>query len=114
MCRNIRVLYNFEPPTTKEEIDAFVDSMLAACWEYFAATVYAIDEEDDADPNHELVVGVDRVSGLGALRYAGDDGDWFSQVSTPTRTAWSSPTSVQPVSSPATQSCRWAWCAKRW
>jgi hypothetical protein len=22
MCRNIRVLYNFEPPTTKEEIDA--------------------------------------------------------------------------------------------
>ena len=22
MCRNIRVLYNFEPPTTKEEIDS--------------------------------------------------------------------------------------------
>jgi len=22
MCRNIRVLYNFQPPTTKEEIDA--------------------------------------------------------------------------------------------
>jgi hypothetical protein len=22
MCRNIRVLYNFEPPTTKEEIEA--------------------------------------------------------------------------------------------
>ena len=22
MCRNIRVLYNFEPPTTREEIEA--------------------------------------------------------------------------------------------
>jgi len=64
---------------TASDIDAFVEELLGAGPDYTSATVYAIDEETDADPEHELVIGVDQQSGLGAVRYAGTDGEWFSQ-----------------------------------
>jgi Immunity protein Imm1 len=69
-----------EPATLRkpEEIDAFIKELLAAGTEPIAATVYAIDEATNADPDHELVVGVRPGSDLGALRYAGEDGDWYS------------------------------------
>src|SRR5215216_5486485 len=71
---------------TREDIDAFVDELLAAGWEYTSATVYAVDEGTDSQPDHELVIGADATTGLGAVRYAGDvpgddsgDGEWFSR-----------------------------------
>lgn len=63
---------------TPAEIDAFIAELLAAGTEPIAAAVYAINEATDTDPDHELVVGLRPGSDLGAMRYAGDDGDWFS------------------------------------
>ncbi|MFC0069705.1 Imm1 family immunity protein [Umezawaea endophytica] len=71
---------------TREDIDAFVDALLAAGWEYTSATIYAVDENIDGRPDHELVIGADATTGLGAVRYAGDvpgddrgEGEWFSR-----------------------------------
>jgi hypothetical protein len=62
-----------------EDIDGFVTELLNAGPDYQSATVYAVDESTDEDPTHELVVGVDQATALGAVRYAGDDGEWFSR-----------------------------------
>ncbi|MGX7829171.1 Imm1 family immunity protein [Actinokineospora sp. 24-640] len=62
-----------------EDVDGFVDELLRAGPDYRSATVYAIDEATDADPKHELVVGVNPERGLGGVRYAGDDGESYSQ-----------------------------------
>ncbi|MGH3864283.1 Imm1 family immunity protein, partial [Actinokineospora sp.] len=62
-----------------EDIDQFMAELLAAGPNYRAATVYAIDEDTDADPKHELVVGVDPERELGSVRYAGDDGEFYSR-----------------------------------
>ncbi|MGZ3142452.1 Imm1 family immunity protein [Lentzea chajnantorensis] len=61
------------------DIDGFLTELLNAGPDYRSATVYAVDEAADEDPAHELVVGVDEATGLGAVRYAGDDGEWFSK-----------------------------------
>ncbi|MEV0675908.1 Imm1 family immunity protein [Actinosynnema sp. NPDC050436] len=69
----------------RADIAAFVDELLAAGWEYTSATVYAVEEDTDGQPDHELVVGADAETGLGAVRYAGeveddpDCGEWFSR-----------------------------------
>ncbi|WP_316038516.1 Imm1 family immunity protein [Saccharothrix longispora] len=63
---------------SREDIDRFIDELLTAGWEYTAATVNAVDEATDAGPTHELVIGVDAKTGLGALRYSGD-GTWWRQ-----------------------------------
>jgi hypothetical protein len=62
-----------------EDIDGFLAELLNAGPDYQSATVYAVDEAADEDPAHELVVGVNAVTALGAVRYAGDDGEWFSK-----------------------------------
>ncbi|WP_191305139.1 Imm1 family immunity protein [Lentzea cavernae] len=64
---------------TDDDIEAFLAELLNAGPDYQSATVYAVDESVDEDPTHELVVGVDQATGLGAVRYAGDDGEWFSK-----------------------------------
>lgn len=70
---------------SRADVDLFVADLLAADWEHTAATVCAVDEGADADPDHELVVGVDAAARLGALRYAGE------------RTWWSVGTRVNPA-----------------
>jgi hypothetical protein len=62
-----------------EEIDDFLTELLNAGPDYQSATVYAVDETTDEDPDHELVIGVDAETALGAIRFAGADGEWFSQ-----------------------------------
>ncbi len=63
---------------SREDIDRFVDELLAAGWEYTAATLYAVDDATDADPTHEVVIGVNPKTNLGAVRYSGD-GTWWSR-----------------------------------
>jgi len=62
-----------------QEIDDFLTELLSAGPDYQSATVYAVDEATDEDPDHELVIGVDADTALGAIRFAGADGEWFSQ-----------------------------------
>jgi hypothetical protein len=64
---------------TDDDIDAFLTELLNAGPDYQSAAVYAIDEATDEDPAHELVIGVDQATALGAVRYAGDEGEWFSR-----------------------------------
>ena len=64
---------------TDDDIDGFLAELLNAGPDYQSATVYAVDESADEDPTHELVVGVDQATALGAVRYAGDVGEWFSK-----------------------------------
>ncbi|MCR3746115.1 Imm1 family immunity protein [Lentzea californiensis] len=64
---------------TDDDVDGFLTELLDAGQDYRSATVYAVDECADEDPTHELVVGVDQASALGAVRYADDDGEWFSR-----------------------------------
>lgn len=64
MCRNIRVLYNFEPPTTREEIrDAALQYVrkVSGLREPSAADAAAFEEAVDA-------VAADTRALLGALR----------------------------------------------
>jgi hypothetical protein len=63
---------------SREDIDRFVNELLAAGWEYTAATVYTIDEATDVDPDHELVIGANPKTDLGAVRYSGE-GTWWSR-----------------------------------
>ncbi|MGX7825275.1 Imm1 family immunity protein [Actinokineospora sp. 24-640] len=67
------------------DIEGFIAELMVAGWEYTSATVYAVLEGSDVQPDHELVIGADSATGLGAVRYAGDSGDpannggeWFS------------------------------------
>lgn len=64
---------------TDDDVDGFLTELLNAGPDYQSATVYAVDESADEDSTHELVVGVDQASALGAVRFAGDDGEWFSK-----------------------------------
>ncbi|SDJ81260.1 Immunity protein Imm1 [Lentzea albidocapillata subsp. violacea] len=64
---------------TNDDIDGFLTELINAGPDYQSATVYAVDESADEDPTHELVVGVDQAGAFGAVRYAGDDGEWFSK-----------------------------------
>ncbi|KOV79882.1 hypothetical protein ADL03_35620 [Nocardia sp. NRRL S-836] len=62
-----------------DDIDSFLAELLGAGPDYRSATIYAVDEAAAEDPSHELVIGVDEATALGAVRYAGDDGEWFSK-----------------------------------
>lgn len=64
MCRNIRVLYHFDPPTTPEEIRA------AALQYVRKVSGLRQPSQGDAAAFDEAVAGIDAVTGrlLGALR----------------------------------------------
>ncbi|MFD1150483.1 Imm1 family immunity protein [Saccharothrix hoggarensis] len=62
---------------TREDVDAFVDELLTLGPAYRAATAYAVREDSDELPDHELLVGVSAETGLGAVRYSGEDGTWY-------------------------------------
>ncbi len=64
---------------TDDDVDGFLAELLDAGPDYQSATIYAVDEAADEDPTHELVIGVDQATELGAVRYAGDEGEWFSR-----------------------------------
>jgi len=64
---------------TDDDVDGFLVELLSAGPDYQSATVYAVDEATDDAPTHELVVGVDQAAALGAVRYAGEEGEWFSK-----------------------------------
>ena len=64
---------------TDGDIDDFLAELLNAGPDYQSATVYAVDEATDEDPVHELVAGIDQAAALGAVRYAGEEGEWFSK-----------------------------------
>ncbi|SDF92386.1 Immunity protein Imm1 [Lentzea fradiae] len=64
---------------TDDEIADFLTELANAGPDYQSATIYVVDETADEDPAHEVVVGVDQAAALGAVRYAGDDGEWFSK-----------------------------------
>lgn len=57
---------------TDTDIADFLDELMAAGWEYTSATVHAVPDGSVADPDHEMAVGVDAASGLGAVRWSGD------------------------------------------
>ncbi|MDQ3578431.1 MAG: Imm1 family immunity protein [Actinomycetota bacterium] len=68
-----------------EDIDDFVAELTEAGWEYTAASVYAVEESSPEKPKHEMIIGADKTTGYGAVRYAGNSGDssdnageWFS------------------------------------
>jgi hypothetical protein len=63
---------------TDDEIATFLDELMAAGWEYTAATVYAVPEDSDMKPDHEMTVGADAENGLGAVRWTGD-GTFYSR-----------------------------------
>jgi len=73
--------YDQEPTIMRsdEDIDGFLAQLMAAGPEFTAATVYAVDETSDVEPDHQVVVGVDAGSSSGGLSYAGEDGEWFSK-----------------------------------
>lgn len=84
MAYHLEVAYhNDRPPaelSTRDDITRFVDELLAAGWEHSAAAVYAIDPDDRSEfPDHELIVGGDAETGLGAVRYTGGEGTWYSK-----------------------------------
>lgn len=64
---------------TREDVDAFVDELLTLGPAYTAATVYAVEEDREALPDHELLIGANPTNGLGAARYSGDVGTWYLQ-----------------------------------
>lgn len=85
----LEVAYHDDKPAqrlrTAAEIDDFVAELLEAGWEYTSASVYAIDEDDDTRPDHQMIIGADKTTGLGAVRYSGgeeipgdDAEEWFS------------------------------------
>lgn len=74
-----------QPLRTEADIERFVAELLAADAFHRSASVYAIDEDTDADPDHEMIVGVDPERGVGVVRYSGGDAipggdaeEWFS------------------------------------
>ncbi|MGQ0838042.1 Imm1 family immunity protein [Actinokineospora sp.] len=68
-----------QPLRTEADIARFVAELLAADPFHRSASVYAIDETTDADPDHEMIVGVAPERTLGVVRYTGDGGDWASR-----------------------------------
>jgi len=63
---------------TDKDIAAFLDELTTAGWEYTAATVYAVQEGSETDPDHELVIGANAETGLGVVRWS-RDGTYYSQ-----------------------------------
>ncbi|WP_172803338.1 Imm1 family immunity protein [Alloactinosynnema sp. L-07] len=68
-----------------QDIDAFIADLLEAGWEYTSAAVYAVEDDSTGNPDHEMIVGADKETGLGAVRYSGgeeipgdDATEWFS------------------------------------
>jgi hypothetical protein len=68
------------------DIDQFVAELLEAGWEYTSASVYAMPEDGATKPDHQMIIGADKTTGLGAVRYSGgeaipgdDATEWFSQ-----------------------------------
>lgn len=82
MTYALEALYtNDKPPAvlrTPEDVDRFVDELLAAGWEHAAAAIYVLDGATPGLPDHEIIIGVDAVTGLGALRHS-RDGTWYSR-----------------------------------
>ncbi|HVK21644.1 MAG TPA: Imm1 family immunity protein [Actinokineospora sp.] len=85
----LEVAYHNDVPVkalrTAADIEEFMAELLAADPGHRSASVYAIDEATDADPDHEMIVGVNPERGVGVVRYSGGDpipGDdaeeWFS------------------------------------
>lgn len=68
---------------TPDDIDTFLNDLLNAGWENASATVYALEENSDIAPEHELVVGVRQATSVGVVRYSGEQdgrgGEWFSR-----------------------------------
>lgn len=85
----LRVAYHHDVPErvlrTPADIDAFIAELLEAGWEYTSASVYAVPDGSDAKPDHQMIVGADKATGMGAVRYSGGPADttgdateWFS------------------------------------
>ncbi|PSL55184.1 immunity protein Imm1 of predicted polymorphic toxin system [Saccharothrix carnea] len=63
---------------TRDDVDRFVDELLAAGPDHTAATAYAIDPDEGREfPNHELTIGASAQTGLGAVRYSGEEGAYY-------------------------------------
>jgi hypothetical protein len=65
---------------TAADIDELVDRLLAEPFDHSVATVYAIGRPLNklGLPDHELRVAIDATSQVGALRYMGGAGTWYS------------------------------------
>ena len=85
----LEVAYRNEVPArrlrTEEEIDSFLVELSEAGWEYTSASVYALVEDAETDPDHEMIIAFDKNTGLGAVRYSGGEAipgseatEWFS------------------------------------
>ncbi|GLY48149.1 Imm1 family immunity protein [Lentzea sp. NBRC 102530] len=62
---------------SREDVDAFVDELLTLGPSYNAATAYAVEEDSEDLPDHELLIGANAVTGLGAVRYSAEAGTWY-------------------------------------
>lgn len=69
--------------STADEIDHLVDALVAEPWENSVAALYVDGRLNEAGvPDHELLVAVDFDNkSMGALRYMGGGGTYFSQGS---------------------------------
>jgi hypothetical protein len=67
--------------SSAEDVDQLIDALAAESWENTVAAVYVDDRLNQAGvPDHELLVAVDHENkAVGALRYMGGDGTYFSQ-----------------------------------
>lgn len=97
---------------TDDDIDGFLSELLDARADYQSATVYVVDEDTDEDPEHELVVGVDQATALGAVRYAVMTASGSARESGSTLTACATCTTERRTSSRLTQKCRSTWCGR--
>ncbi|MFB9500001.1 Imm1 family immunity protein [Saccharothrix mutabilis subsp. capreolus] len=65
---------------SEEDVDRFLHELAHAGPDHTAATVYAIDPDSVSDfPDHELTVGLNAANNVGAIRYSGEEGTWYSQ-----------------------------------
>ncbi|MGX7829172.1 hypothetical protein ACTG9Q_29220 [Actinokineospora sp. 24-640] len=121
----LQVAYRDDVPVrtlrTAADIDEFVAELLDAGWEYTSASVYALPEGSDAKPDHQMIIGADRASGLGAVRYSGgsaipgeDATEWFSVGDRANPDVSSSPTSGPATIFRATPRCPSTWSRPRW
>ncbi len=89
MAYELEVAYHDDLPArrlcTAAEINAFVAELLEAGWEYTSASVYALPAGEVARPDHQMIIGADKKTGLGAVRYSGgeeipgdDATEWFT------------------------------------
>ncbi|MGI5503742.1 Imm1 family immunity protein [Lentzea sp. CA-135723] len=64
---------------SREDVDAFVEELLALGPAYNAATAYVVEEGSDDLPDHELLIGANATTGFGSARYSGEAGTWYVQ-----------------------------------